>query len=178
MLADVWNLYPCTNPSTKSPLIWLLLGGLPDFSFCLSLSDLLLTGASTVITVKLSKRFYVNSNFKTRKSTKNVEPRMWSNQLFQCWKQSLATYRLEIYPRTHNDVHQRLVRSHLHMPCGENQLWISTSQAVEGAKNCQESRHLQTYPRLPNKETAPSNTNTTQSTSRSQTRCLPSPSRH
>ena len=121
MLVDVWNLYPCTNRSTKLPLIWLLLGGLLDFSFCLSLSELLLTGASTVTTVKLSRRFYVNLNFKTRQSTKNVEPRMWSNQLFQYWKQSLAIARLEMFPRTHNDVHQRTVSSHQHMPSGESQ---------------------------------------------------------
>ena len=36
-----------------------------------------------VTIVKLSRRYYVNLNFKTRQSTKNVEPRMWSNQLFQ-----------------------------------------------------------------------------------------------
>lgn len=121
MLADVWNLYPCTNRSTKSQQIWLLLGGLPDFSFCLSLSELLLTGASTVTTVKLSRRYCVNLNFKTRQSTKNVEPRMWSNQLFQYWKQSLAIARPEISPHIHNDLHQRLVSYHLHMPCGESQ---------------------------------------------------------
>ena len=118
MLADVWNLYPCTHRSTQSQLIWLLLGGLPDFSFCLSLLELLLTGASTVTIVKLSRRYYVNLNFKTRQSTKNVEPRMWSNQLFQYWKQSLAIARLEISPQTHNDLHQRIVSYHQHMPCG------------------------------------------------------------
>ena len=118
MLADVWNLYPCTNRSTKSQLIWLLLGGLPDFSFCLSLSELLSTGAYMVTIVKLSRRFYVNLNFKTRQNTKNVEPRMWSNQLFQYWKQSLAIARLEISPQTHNDLHQRIVSYHQHMPCG------------------------------------------------------------
>ena len=118
MLADVWNLYPCTNRSTKSQLIWLLLGGLSDFSFCLSLSELLSTGASMVTIVKLSRRYYVNLNFKTRQSTKNVEPRMWSNQLFQYWEQSLAIARLEISPQTHNDLNQRIVSYHPHMPFG------------------------------------------------------------